>query len=63
MTTKAKAFDCVEMKRKAQERLRREYEERKSEFASYADFINKKAEDSPLWKKMQAKIARADSTS
>ncbi len=63
MTSKTKAFDCVQMKRKAQERLHREYEERKAEFNSYADFINKKAEESPLWKKVRAKIARAQSTS
>ena len=37
-----KAFDCVEFKRQSQQRLRAEYEERKSEFDSYVDFIRAK---------------------
>jgi hypothetical protein len=33
------AFDCVEMKRRLQEKMRAERERRKGEFASYIDFI------------------------
>jgi hypothetical protein len=39
MSTKTKRFDCVEMKDAAQRRLREEYESRRHEFASYAEFI------------------------
>ena len=46
MGTKTKVFDCVEMKRSIQSDLRKEYESRKAEFASYADFINSAARDS-----------------
>ena len=41
-----KAFDCVQMKRQAQRRLRAEYEARREEFASYAEFIEATAEAS-----------------
>ncbi len=47
---KVKKFDCVEMKRKVQEKLMAEYEARKDEFPSYADFIRSKAKLSSLWK-------------
>jgi len=42
MAGKTKTFDCVEFKRQAQGRLRAEYEGRKAEFASYADFLEAK---------------------
>jgi hypothetical protein len=45
---KTKSFDCVEMKRQAQKKLMQEYESRKDEFESYADFINSTAESDPL---------------
>lgn len=35
-----KTFDCVDEKNRVQEELMREYQARKSEFVSYADFIN-----------------------
>jgi hypothetical protein len=44
---KKKSFDCVEMKRRIQEQLRAEYESRKKAFASYVDFLNAKADQSP----------------
>lgn len=56
---KEKTFDCVEMKRKAQEKLRTEYEARKDEFDSYFDFLEAKADESELGKFIRAKIARA----
>lgn len=43
-----KDFDCVEMKRHAQRELRQEYESRRSEFASYEDFINQTLMEHPL---------------
>jgi len=59
MATKPKTFDCVQMKRKAQERLRAEYEARKGEFSSLVEFLNAKADESDLAKVVRAKIARA----
>lgn len=38
-----KDFDCVEMKDRIQRELMEEYERRREEFSSYADFINKTA--------------------
>jgi hypothetical protein len=55
MGKKAKRFDCVEMKRQAQEKLRAEYEQRRSEFGSYVEFLNAKAEESELWQRMRRK--------
>ena len=46
MTTKTKTFDCVEMKRKAQEALQAEYHSRRGEFASFSDFLNAKIRES-----------------
>ena len=46
MTTQTKTFDCVEMKHKAQRKLRAEYESRKNEFASYFAFLDAKARKS-----------------
>lgn len=57
MTTKAKAFDCVQMKRRIQELLRAEYESRRAEFASYCDFLEAKASESPWVRKMRKKFA------
>lgn len=34
MMTKTKTFDCVEMKRRCQRKLQKEYEARKGEFVS-----------------------------
>lgn len=52
-----KTFDCVEMKRRAQEELMAEYEQRKHEFSSIADFINAKSRESEwqrsLWDKIE----------
>ncbi len=58
MMMKTKTFDCVEMKRQAQERLSREYEARKGEFDSYLDFIHAKSEESE-WIRGQRKRLRA----
>ncbi|HIJ65068.1 MAG TPA: hypothetical protein HPP77_03885 [Candidatus Hydrogenedentes bacterium] len=45
MTTRMKTFDCVEMKNRIQRELRKEYEDRAAELASYADFIRATAEE------------------
>lgn len=62
MRKKSKRFDCVEMKRKAQEALRAEFESRKDEFESYFDFLEWKADQSTVAKKVRQKIA-ADAAS
>ena len=59
MTTKTKTFDCVEMKRQAQERLSGEYEARKGEFDSYLDFIHAKAEESEWVRKQRKRLHAA----
>ncbi len=46
METKAKTFDCVEMKRKAQEMLQDEFDSRRQEFATFTEFLNAKAKES-----------------
>ena len=50
MATKAKTFDCVEMKDRIQAQRLAEYEARKGEFDSYIDFINARVKQSPVWK-------------
>ena len=59
MKTRKKAFDCVEMKNRIQKQLLEEYEARKDEFASYADFIVKTADESEEIRAWREKIARA----
>ncbi len=57
--TKRKTFDCVEMKRRIQKELREEYEARKAEFSSYAEFINATADESDEIRSFRERIARA----
>lgn len=57
MATRAKTFDCVKMKREAQEKLRKEYEARRSEFSSYAEFVSSKANESELARAVRAKMS------
>ena len=45
MTTKAKTFDCVKMKNRIQAGLMAEFETRRNDFDSYADFIVASARD------------------
>jgi len=58
MATKTKTFDCAQMKRRAQEKLRAEYKARKSEFSSLEDFLNEKADASATRKALRAKGGR-----
>ena len=55
-----KSFDCVEMKRRAQEKLRAQYEARRGEFDSYWDFLEKKAGESEFARAIRAKAAHAE---
>ena len=57
--TKRKTFDCVEMKSRIQKELREEYEARKAEFSSYAEFINATADESDEIRSFRERIARA----
>ena len=57
MATKAKTFDCVEMKRQSQRKLREQYEARKQEFDSYHDFLKAKADESSWVRRMRKKFA------
>lgn len=59
MTTKTKAFDCVEMKRRAQEKLMAEYEARKGEFDSYSQFIDAKSAASAWQQSFWSEVDRA----
>jgi len=56
---KQKAFDCVEMKRQAQDRLMAAYKARESEFSSYAEFIRETAATDPKIQAFRARIAEA----
>ena len=59
MTAKTKTFDCVEMKRQAQEALLAEYRARQNEFDSLTRFLEAKAKESEwvsaLWAKFGLK--------
>ncbi len=57
--TKTKAFDCVEMKHKAQRKLRAEYESRRDQFASYFAFLEAKTTESEWQREFWAKIRPA----
>jgi hypothetical protein len=56
MVMKAKRFDCVEMKHRAQEKLRAEYEARREEFSSYSEFLAATIDEDPwqraLWQRI-----------
>ncbi len=58
MTNRTKTFDCVEMKDRIQRELRQEYEARKTEFASYADFLNATADESEEIRAFREKVAK-----
>ena len=59
MTTRSKPFDCVEMKHKAQRKLRAEYESRKNDFASYFEFLDAKAAESTWQPEFWARVEAA----
>jgi glucan biosynthesis protein len=59
MSSKTKTFDCVDMKRQAQQRLQAEYESRKAEFPSYFAFLETKACETPWQREFWAKMAES----
>jgi hypothetical protein len=54
---RGKAFDCIEHKRRVQKKLLQEYEARKDEFASCADFIYRTADESEEIRAWRERIA------
>lgn len=56
MAAKHKAFDCVEMKREAQEKIMAEWEARKHEFSSYGEFLEAGIQESDWGRRMWEKI-------
>ena len=54
-----KTFDCVEMKNRIQRELMREYQARKAEFTSYADFLNATADESEEIRIFRDRVAKA----
>lgn len=62
MSTQTKTFDCVEMKRHMQARLAQEYDGRKTEFASYVDFLKAKSRESEWVRRTRARFRRASTT-
>ena len=59
MTTRAKTFDCVTMKNRIQAKLMAEYESRKGEFDSYADFIAASVREDEWCRRQLARIGGA----
>ena len=57
MATKAKAFDCAEIKHRVQEKLRAEYEVRRGEFDSYSAFLAATINEDPRRRKLWLKIS------
>lgn len=51
MATNSKTFDCVEMKRQAQEEILAEWESRKGEFSSYGAFLEAVVQESEWTRK------------
>ena len=59
MAKAKRKFDCVEMKREAQRRVRAEYEARKDEFASYSEFLKATVAKSAWCSSIVRKCSRA----
>ena len=59
---KNKQFDCVEMKRNIQNKLMQEYEARKCEFTSYAEFINKTLDESEEIRAFRQRVDKAQNS-
>lgn len=61
MTTKAKTFDCVEMKRRAQEEILADWESRKHEFSSYGAFLEATVQESEWTRKTWERVRKQTS--
>lgn len=59
MAAKAKTFDCVEMKRRAQEKLLAEYHARREQFASYSEFLAATVKEDPWQRQLWEKTRRS----
>jgi hypothetical protein len=57
--TKPKTFDCVQMKRLAQEKLLAEYESRREEFGSYCEFLAATIDEDPWQRRIWARVRGA----
>jgi len=57
MATKQKTFDCVEMKRQAQEDILADWELHKNEYSSYSDYLEASLQESEwtrkTWERLQ----------
>ncbi len=62
MTMKAKTFDCVSMKTKAQVEIAAEWEARKGEFSSYGEFLEATVKESDWGRRVWEKLHRGDAT-
>jgi hypothetical protein len=62
MVTKTKRFDCVAMKNRIQAKLMEEYEARKGEFGSYAEFIAASANEHEWCRRQLARIGRTSAS-
>ncbi|MGB2824838.1 MAG: hypothetical protein WBF17_27950 [Phycisphaerae bacterium] len=60
MATRTKTFDCVEMKRRAQEKVRAEWERRKGEFSSYGEFLEASLKESEWGRRIWSKFCSRD---
>ena len=58
MTISAKIPDCVAMKLRVQQELLAEYESRKDEFSTFADFLHAVADESQWIRTIRQKIRR-----
>ena len=56
MPTKTKPFDCVEMKRKAQEKIQADWARRRGEFPSYGEFLEATLKESEWGRKVWSKL-------
>lgn len=59
MGMRKKKFDCVQMKNNIQRKLMREYESKKAQFDSYADFLNATADKLEEIRIFRDKVAKA----
>jgi hypothetical protein len=59
MQTKAKTFDCVEMKRQAQAAILAEWERRKTEFSSFGEYVETAARESEWARRVLARSGHA----
>lgn len=56
MGSRTKTFDCVQMKRKAQEQIMAEWDRRKGEFSSYGEFLEDGIKQSEWGRRMWERI-------